>query len=402
MASTPRVRKNIDDLTTEELDTYTHAISRLRDISKADPASIDGYAYLAQLYGGDQRPDEHANDTFLPWHRAHLWLFEEALRRSDPPRTANVTIPYWDWSALPSGQRYPKAFEDTSSVLFATRNSHPICRQPGPTGCAQLPFPRSYVEENLLPSPHLPDTLEFPVRNTMHGNFIGGLMAEPASAALDPIFWSFYAYVDLIWWQWQQRPEHRLRVRDVSDSANELKVDYYYVGPTLFAAPPVPGQLFETHPAIDFVVSATRLPELTRSLDVEIPATGFTTARLNFSGVKAHTPFSYGIDIYLVPAEEPFRPQDRDFRKRYLVDFMFMWKGHASERGSTHDIAVDVTGPLTTLARSQAGRRWKVWIALAGSEPPPQTHHFKLAVAGASAPESWERINFRNVELKIH
>ena len=98
-------------------------------ISANDPQSIDGYTYFEQLHDGDLGPCEHKNDTFMPWHRAHLFLFEEALRRSDPPRTATVTVPYWDWSALPSGTRYPKAFENQGSVLFHDfRNDTPICR----------------------------------------------------------------------------------------------------------------------------------------------------------------------------------------------------------------------------------------------------------------------------------
>src|SRR5260370_964766 len=42
----------------------------------------------------------------------------------------------------------------------------------------------------------------------MHGNYLGGLMADPSTAALDPIFWSFHAYIDLLFLQWQQTPNH--------------------------------------------------------------------------------------------------------------------------------------------------------------------------------------------------
>jgi len=133
---TARVRKNIDSLTPQELADYAHAISKLLEISTSDPQSIDGYTYLEQLHDGDLGPCEHKNDTFMPWHRAHLFLFEEALRRSDPPRTQTVTLPSWDWSALPSGTRYPKAFEDQAPVLFHEfRNDTPICRTDGASGC---------------------------------------------------------------------------------------------------------------------------------------------------------------------------------------------------------------------------------------------------------------------------
>jgi hypothetical protein len=133
MTGPPRVRRNIDDLSSDELANYQHALKKLQEISQSDPESVDGYTYLEQMHDGDKGPCEHANDTFMPWHRGHLYLFEGALRRSDPPRTENVTVPYWDWSGLPSGERYPKAFEDSSSILFNFRNDDPICR-PDMTG----------------------------------------------------------------------------------------------------------------------------------------------------------------------------------------------------------------------------------------------------------------------------
>jgi hypothetical protein len=149
MAAQPRVRKNIDRFTPQELGDYEHAISKLLEISTSDPQSIDGYTYFEQLHDGELGPCEYKNDTFMPWHRAHLFLFEEALRRSDPPRTATVTVPYWDWSALPSGTRYPTAFENQNSVLFHEfRSETPICRIPAraaATAC-RSPGPSSTPE----------------------------------------------------------------------------------------------------------------------------------------------------------------------------------------------------------------------------------------------------------------
>src|SRR3712207_8578991 len=82
MAAQPRIRKNIDSLTPAELADYEHAFTKLKEISDADPDSIDGLQYFTDLHNTMLGPCEHANDTFLPWHRAHLFLFEEALRRS--------------------------------------------------------------------------------------------------------------------------------------------------------------------------------------------------------------------------------------------------------------------------------------------------------------------------------
>lgn len=459
-----RHRKNIDDLTDDELANYLHALERLFAISTADPESIDGYTYFEQLHDGDKGPCEHANDTFLPWHRAQLYLFEEALRRSDPPRTSNVTVPYWDWSALPSGKRYPKRFEDQSSLLFHARNMEPICRDSEGGPCFRLPYPRHYLEQSVLsvsnwssPPPSSANAtpnssfggvaggesqcqspfglgfgaLEQPAHNSMHTAYIGQDMADPSSAALDPIFWSFHCYIDLLWWQWQQieghkvttglesrlcglfkdrehKPENRFQVKDVLDPVNQLGYTYDYTRRDVPVAPPVPGQLFTTHPAVDFVLSGRKDPEIVRSLDVIVPKPGFATARLNFRGVQVMTPFSYSADIYLVPRDEEFRPREVLFRERYLVNFLYIWMAHHhgshggngshSETVHTHNIAVNVTLTLGELASYGDERRWRVWIALSTDSLSLAPVH---ALIAATANDSAMKMDFRDVTLAV-
>src|SRR5258708_518674 len=107
-----RVRKSIDTLTQQELDDYIWALNKVRDRSNANPDDHAGYIWQAGLHDDPEiGPCEHGSDHFFAWHRAHLYYFELLLRASDPPRTANVTIPYWDWSRPPAtGARYPAAF----------------------------------------------------------------------------------------------------------------------------------------------------------------------------------------------------------------------------------------------------------------------------------------------------
>lgn len=429
MAAQPRVRKNIDSLTPQELADYEHAISKLLEISTNDPQSIDGYTYFEQLHDGDLGPCEHKNDTFMPWHRAHLFLFEEALRRSDPPRTEAVTVPYWDWSALPSGERYPKAFENESSVLFDEfRNDTPICRTDGAGACDSLPFPRAELEARVLnvarwstPEP-LQSRLSFgghqggeqdcssqfgrgfgaleqPAHNTMHDSYIGGKMADPSSAALDPIFFSFHCYLDLLWAQWQEghttdrdlearlcglfkdrehRPENRFRVKDLLDTKTQLGYVYDFtpgeLAPARRAVAARP--LFPAHPAFDFVVSARKQPELVRTLDVTIPAPGFEGAHLLLTGMNVTTPFSYSADIYLTPAGEELRFADREFRATHLADLLYFWRAHhGGNHGRTHDLTVDLGRALTSLAETRAGEQWRVSVALGVSETTPRPHH---------------------------
>ncbi len=425
MADPPRIRRNVDSLSPDELSNYEHAIAKLRKISDADPESIDGYTYFEQLHDGDKGPCEHANDTFMPWHRAHLFLFEEALRRSDPPRTANITVPYWDWSSLPSGKRYPKAFENQASILFsAFRNDTPICRPAGAGACESLPFPRAHVEDEILSKEEwsTPDAqqsrmsfggfaggqsdcsspfgqgfgaLELPAHNDMHGEYVGGDMADPSAAALDPIFFSFHCYIDLLWSQWQERyetdtdldaqlcglfkdrdhlPENRFRVRDTLQTERQLGYVYEYTPGE--PAPPalVADELFPTHPAIDFVASARKAPELVRSVDAPVPAHDFTRAQLLFSDVNVATPFSYGADIYLTPADVELRTDDRSFRQRYLADVLYFWKAHHHNHhhdghgGHRLDLAVDLGRALRALAREHAGEQWRISVALTASD----------------------------------
>jgi Common central domain of tyrosinase len=457
VAAQPRVRKNIDSLTPQELADYEHAFSKLKEISSHDPASIDGFTYFEQLHDGDLGPCEHKNDTFMPWHRAHLFLFEEALRRSDPPRTETVTVPYWDWSALPSGKRYPKAFENESSALFdSSRKDTPICRPGGETPCDSLPFPRAELDARVLSisqwsSPderhsHLTSfgghqggeqdcssqlglgygALEQPAHNAMHDSYIGGDMADASAAALDPIFYSFHCYIDLLWAQWQEHfrtdtdlearlcglfkdrehlPENRFRVRDTLETETQLGYVYEYTpgepppaAPALVAAEP----LFPTHAAFDFVVSARKSPEIVRTLDVEIPAPGFEDAQLLLEDVNTMTPFSYSADVYLTAPGEELRFEDRDFRATHLVDLLYIWQAHHGGNGRhTHDLAVGLGPALRSLAETHAGEQWRVSVALGASETRPRPPDVEAAVALREADVA-ETMDFGGLTLNVY
>jgi hypothetical protein len=460
MATQPRVRKNIDSLTSQELADYEHAFSKLLEISANDPLSIDGYTYFEQLHDGELGPCEHKNDTFMPWHRAHLFLFEEALRRSDPPRTNTVTLPYWDWSALPSGHRYPKAFENTTSVLFHEfRNDTPICRTAGAGGCQSLPFPRTELEAGVLrvarwstrdrQQSHLTfggheggeqdcssqfglgfGALEQPAHNTMHDAYISGDMAQPPFAALDPIFFSFHCYLDLLWAQWQEdhetdtdlearlcglfkdrehRPENRFRVKDTLGTERQLGYVYEYTPgeqvPTRLAVAAT--ALFPAHPAFDFVVSARKRPELVRTLDVTIPTPVFEDAHLLLTGVNVMTPFSYSADIYLTPAGDELRLEDREFRATHLVDLLYFWQAHHGGNGTrTHDLTVDLGRVFTSLAETHAGEQWRVSVALGASEMRPHHGHHEHdhahGAAAHAAVNPAETMDFDELTLNVN
>src|SRR5688572_23215491 len=111
LAQQAKERKNIDDLSAQELAAYRHAVNRI--MKSTDPHN--NYVYHANLHNlFSSSPPlgcEHGNDLFFPWHRYHLHHFELALQNSDPNHptlsTKDVTIPYWDWTKQASGKRFP-------------------------------------------------------------------------------------------------------------------------------------------------------------------------------------------------------------------------------------------------------------------------------------------------------
>lgn len=200
-------RKDIDDLTADELKVYVHAVGKLMD----DGVYATHAAFHNVFSNNPPLGCEHANDLFFPWHRFHLLNFERALQLSDPDHpslsTKNVTIPYWNWGVAPrTGVRYPAALEDPTSRLFSDE------RNPDPSGPA---FPaetlkkliRGTTDWNVFAGGPKDvnesyGVIESPAHNRMHDTFIEGLMGHPSTAAKDPIYWSFHAFLDRVWEQW--------------------------------------------------------------------------------------------------------------------------------------------------------------------------------------------------------
>lgn len=451
-----RVRRNIDDLAPDELADYVHAVAKLKEISRQNPASKDGYTYLAELHNEiDVGPCEHASDTFLPWHRAHLLEFEDALRRSDPPRTAQVTVPYWDWSELPSGVRYPRAFEDPSSVLFdGLRERTAICRSGGATNCEPLSFPRSYLDAEVLSAMGWMGvgskyfggrsneateclsrrrtgygSLESPAHNDMHSSYVGGLMISASTAAEDPIFWSFHAYLDLLLDQWQAMPKRAIDTciacklcglvkRDgkpwtVRDTLSTSALGYRYeYGPAvpppivLGQAAPEAARLFPPLPASGMALSGKLPIDVLREREVVIPEAVEEPVELRLDGVPRSTAFSYNGDVYLYPSGADFLPRDAGFRTRHMVGLYSVFAGHAGHAGHGDEdsdeieIVIDLTDELRALAERHAGETWILAIALVANTLSAESRIEAAAAAFGDAGSFAEAMSFDSLTLE--
>lgn len=197
---------------------------------------------------------QHRTWFFLPWHRPYLLSFEQIVRASVIKQGGphDWALPYWDYDdylerpytlklpqefydqklpdgtsnplALPVRLRYGSAGDgiidlDPKQLDFATAadetdyegvpNGNPGFG--GPATGFNHGTTRKYAFGLLESSPH----------NNVH-NMVGGdnglsgdanhegLMADPRTAGLDPIFWLHHANIDRLWQIWLNRnPIHR-------------------------------------------------------------------------------------------------------------------------------------------------------------------------------------------------
>jgi hypothetical protein len=165
-------------------------------------------------------------------------------------------------------------------------------------------------------------------------------------------------------------------------------------------------RLFPAHPAFDFGVSARKQPEVVRTLDVTIPKS-FEGAHLLLTGVNVTTPFSYSADIYLTPAGEELRFEDRKFRATHLAELLYFWRAHHGGRvRRTHDLTVDLGPALSSLAEGRSGEQWRVSVALGASETKPHHHDgdhgHRQGGAIDDATERAKLMDFGELTLKVY
>lgn len=364
-----RSRRDINSLGPSELSDYIHAIDILRARSTADPDDVSGYDFQAALHNdGSVGPCEHGSDLFLPWHRAHLHYFEKLLQAADPPRTANVTVPYWDWIHPQATGKFPAAFSQPG--LDSGRNENPSTPLPANTldivlhESNQAEF-AGYVKGSPTGNK---GRLERGPHDYMHPNFIGGLMSNPDTAAMDPIYFSFHCFIDLLWAEWQRRhampaptsPQSKLRgfltqpKHKVADFADTLALGYRYgytdqlnVAFDVLAPPtplPLPPPILETVPLTP-VSGAGLVTELREKGQVQFGVAAAAAAShaaagrrvgLRLEGVKIPLTGSYVLRAFFHPVDIPYRRDDKEFAKRFDIGYLAMWQAHPHGAGTGH------------------------------------------------------------------
>jgi tyrosinase len=236
-SASPRVRKNIYSLSPDELQRLSNSINTIRSNGTyQDFMTRHMQAMMTQTPANDPSTDRnaaHRGPAFLPWHRAFLYEFENALRTVDP----SVTVPYWSFEQEPAGQ-IPRVFtaeyfgSDGNQAVGDVVTNGPfmnwrIVRRVGrdPLGQPSLPnagdVNAALQQANYDAAPYDESSIGFRsqmegwtgnngpwgIHNRVHAYTGGDMLPETSmtgNALNDPVFWIVHANIDRLWLQWQQ------------------------------------------------------------------------------------------------------------------------------------------------------------------------------------------------------
>lgn len=183
---------------------------------------------------------QHGSWYLEPWHRGYLIALETIVRdaiKSLPNAPADWALPYWNY--FKQGQAaLPPAFASPNWPDGNGDNPLFVSQRNGPNNDGNVVVPVGSIDENALADPDFigaanggspgfggPNT-GFSHAGTVHGGIetqphdwvhglvggsepatnLPGLMADPDTAALDPIFWLHHANIDRLWQVWRTNP----------------------------------------------------------------------------------------------------------------------------------------------------------------------------------------------------
>lgn len=214
---------------------YARAVKAMQQRPIADPrswryqAAIHGIANAVPPAGAPWNQCQHATWYFLPWHRMYLFRFEQIVRSFLPPSADpdDWALPYWDYSsgapghALPPAFRVPTLPDGSANPLFVPARraevnkgnaltvfitdvsqamAEDVFTRPGFGGSTGFGGPRTGFAHQGPAFGELEAQPHGPVHVWVGGS--GGLMTNPNTAALDPIFWLHHCNIDRVWELW--------------------------------------------------------------------------------------------------------------------------------------------------------------------------------------------------------
>ncbi|KAI8612372.1 hypothetical protein BC830DRAFT_1083412 [Chytriomyces sp. MP71] len=236
-ATNTRTRSEWRNLNGTQRASFINAIKTLR--TKPSRLHLESRYHDYIKVHADNADAIHMSPLFWPWHRAFLYEFETELRTIDP----TVSIPLWDWA---TDAQHP--LRNTDLLGPAGAGSRNPRRGGHRVACLADGFAAGWrgVGGNCLSRVYedgvnwegydtlAPVVLKSPsfrafrgiaenCHNDVHVGIGGdlteqrppgpiGTMTDITLSPNDPLFWMHHAFVDYLWWRWQQA--HPLKAND--------------------------------------------------------------------------------------------------------------------------------------------------------------------------------------------
>jgi tyrosinase len=266
--NTGYVRANVYDqggtFDNETLLWYARGVAAMRARPISDPTSWDFFGAIhgidpglwttyGYISGSTQMPTQQQQDLFwkqcqhgswyfLPWHRGYLLALEAAIRAAvvSLGGPADWALPYWNYFGPGNEYVLPPAFASAAWPDGTNDNPLYVAQRYGPGNNGDVYVPLNEVNQKALLVPDFTGTadggdpgfggvdtgfshggathgdLETQPHDYVHGLVGGmdpqhprtlpGLMSDPDTAALDPIFYLHHANIDRLWEVWIQDP----------------------------------------------------------------------------------------------------------------------------------------------------------------------------------------------------
>ncbi|XP_033101456.1 kielin/chordin-like protein [Anneissia japonica] len=197
------VRKEIRDMTTEEIEAFQRAVQVLRNSGPGNE-----WEQFRDLYS---RHVMHAHSTpfYLLWHRVFLRTVERRLQEID----CSVALPYFDFTT--DVQNFSRAIIWQPNYFGGDGDGGCVPDNPfrvsGPWDpCIVRKFQSNInlptkvdIARALVNSDFDAFTKSIQMYISYVFAFTGGQMSS-SMAPYDPLFFAFQSYVDMLYWRWQQ------------------------------------------------------------------------------------------------------------------------------------------------------------------------------------------------------
>ena len=242
----PRVRRSLHGmaLNDPDLSAYRDFVGIMLSRNQNDPVSWLQYSLMHGTYNGNYRYCPHGDWYFLPWHRAFVLMYENAVIAITGKR--DFAMPYWDWSI---DRTMPQAFTDQSYLgknnpLYVPTRTLNTGNWPlsdatvGPDvmrsiyretdfqlfGTSRNPAQNNLDMRWVVAGGGSQGTLERNPHNNIH-NWIGGYMPS-AGSPRDPIFMMHHSNFDRIWAYWNALGRSNIAGMNASDRNLFLNMNF--------------------------------------------------------------------------------------------------------------------------------------------------------------------------------